>query len=273
LKIGFWNIGKRNLGNLVARFSLEQDLDVLCLAENELSDHSLITELNNVTKSKFSIPDSDTPKLTIATNDTGFDLYEVYGDVSGRLTVRRFLLGGEELLLVAVHLASKRDWSSEEQSFEAVQLANQIRDEEERRGHRRTILCGDLNMNPFESGVISAVGLHAMATTSIVEKMSRTVQGREYPYFYNPMWSFIGDRTNGPPGTHYYRKSSQISFDWNMFDQVMFRPEALPWFNNHVEIVTTVNGNSLAKPNGRPDNVTGSDHFPIVFTLNKLPSS
>ena len=256
------------MGSLVAQFSYAQNLDILCLAENELSDHSLIEELSKATKSKFTIPDSDTPKLTIASRNEAFDLFEVYGDVSGRLTIRRFSLGSDELLLVAVHLASKREWSSEEQSFEAVQLANQIREEEGRQGHRRTILCGDLNMNPFESGVITAGGLHAMATKSIVKKMSRKVQGREYPYFYNPMWEFIGDRTKGPPGTHYYRKSSPISFDWNMFDQVLLRPEALPWFNGHVEIVTEVNGTNLAKPNGRPNNEIGSDHFPIVFTLN-----
>jgi hypothetical protein len=93
------------------------------------------------------------------------------------------------------------------------------------------------------------------------------VDGTEYPFFYNPMWGFFGDRTPGPPGTFHYRHSGYLSYDWNMFDQVLVRPDVLPWFRGDVEIVTNVGETELTRLNGRPNPAVGSDHFPIVFRL------
>jgi hypothetical protein len=67
-----------------------------------------------------------------------------------------------------------------------VELANSIRSVEQKIGHTRTILVGDLNMNPFEEGVVSAAGLHAVMTRRIAEKQSRIVQEKEYPFFAIP---------------------------------------------------------------------------------------
>lgn len=146
-------------------------------------------------------------------------------------------------------------------------LALDLRRAEEQHRHRRTIVVGDLNMNPFEAGVVNASGLHAMMTQAIVRDGSRDVQGREYPFFYNPMWGFFGDRTPGPPGTYYYRHSGHLSYDWNIFDQVLIRPEALPWFQGDVEILTKVGDVELLGRHGRPNAEVGSDHLPIVFRL------
>lgn len=63
-------------------------------------------------------------------------------------------------------------------------------------------------MNPFDEGVVKAAGLHAMMTKATANERFRTVQGREYPFFYNPMWGFFGDRTDGPAGTFHYRRSA-----------------------------------------------------------------
>lgn len=93
------------------------------------------------------------------------------------------------------------------------------------------------------------------------------VQGREYPFFYNPMWGFFGDRTEGPPGTHFYRHSGHVSFDWNIFDQLLLRTDVLPWFRDDIEILTRIGETELQLANGRPNSEIGSDHFPIVFRL------
>ena len=52
-----------------------------------------------------------------------------------------------------------------------------------------------------------------------------------------------------------------------MFDQVLVRAEALPWFANELEIVTKIGDTELGGPDGRPNRDIGSDHFPIVFRL------
>ena len=158
------------------------------------------------------------------------------------------------------------NWDDRDQAAEVCELAHQIRTLETRRGHARTILLGDFNMNPFDPGVVQAAGFHAAMTKAIASTESRVVQGREYPFFYNPMWGFFGDRTPGPPGTHYYR-AGHVSYDWNIYDQVLIRPQAFPWFDDKIEIVTKIGEVDLLKKNGQPDPDVGSDHLPITFGL------
>ena len=67
-------------------------------------------------------------------------------------------------------------------------------------------------MNPFEEGVVGAKGLHAVMTRRIAAKGSRVVQGKEYPFFYNPMWGLFGDRQDSPSGTYYYSASEHTCF-------------------------------------------------------------
>ena len=136
-------------------------------------------------------------------------------------------------------------------------------------GHYRTVLVGDLNMNPFEDGVVGANGLHAVMSRRIAERQKRTVQNREYQFFYNPMWNFFGDETSGPPGTYYYSNSEYVVYFWNMFDQVLIRPQLLDRFKStDLKIVHCIDTISLLSSSGIPDKYSKSDHLPIVFILN-----
>ena len=263
----FWNVNRRDRLGLISRLAAEKRADVVVLAEPGAESETTLEALRREVAGSFVEPASEIPRLQLFARRSNLGLREVYWDASGRLTIRLLRYAQTEFLFVAAHLPSKINWNREDQTAEARVLADQIRDEEVRRGHRRTILCGDLNMNPFEDGVVQAAGLHAMMTKRIVDAGTRTVQGREYPFFYNPMWGFFGDRTQGPPGTLYYRHSGHLSYEWNMFDQVLIRAEALPWFADDVEIITRIGDTDLQGRNGRPNPEVGSDHFPIVFRL------
>lgn len=85
--------------------------------------------------------------------------------------------------------------------------------------------------------------------------------------FYNPRWGFFGDRTPGPPGTIYYRKGAQLSYDWNMFDQTLLRPAVMELADEEVMIVQRCGEQALIAKSGRPDRNIGSDHLPILVTL------
>lgn len=102
---------------------------------------------------------------------------------------------------------------------------------------------------------------------SIANAGSRKIQGQRYPFFYNPMWGFFGDRTPGPAGTIHYRHSGHVSFFWNIFDQILIRPDALPWFDDTIEIVSRIGDINLLTASGYPDPEIGSDHLPIVFRV------
>jgi hypothetical protein len=58
-------------------------------------------------------------------------------------------------------------------------------------------------MNPFETGLVAASGLNATMARKIAEKKERTVNARSFPFFYNPMWSLLGDASDGSPGSYY----------------------------------------------------------------------
>lgn len=263
----FWNVNRRDLGDSVSRLAAQERADVVVLAESAAESETALETLRREVDGSFFEPTSETPRLQLFARHPALDLDEVYGDASGRLSIRVLRYEQTEFLFVAAHLPSKVNWTPADQTAEVQTLANQIREEETRRGHRRTILCGDLNMNPFEDGVVKAAGLHAMMTKATVKAGTRKVQERDYPFFYNPMWGFFGDRTQGPPGTFYYRHSGHLSYEWNMFDQVLVRGEALPWFADDIEIVTKIGDTELQGADGRPNTRIGSDHFPIVFRL------
>lgn len=141
-------------------------------------------------------------------------------------------------------------------------------EEEERVGHRRTVLVGDLNMNPFESGLVAAGGLHAVMSREVVSRGDRTVQKVSYPFFYNPMWSHLGDARTTSAGSYFYQGSGHLEYFWNIYDQVLVRPELAATFDPaRLQIVTSVGKRYLVRDDGRPNRTDYSDHLPIVFEL------
>ena len=103
-------------------------------------------------------------------------------------------------------------------------------------------------MNPFEPGVVAAGGLHAVMSREVASRQSRTVQGRDYRFFYNPMWNHFGDANSPTAGSYFYNASEHVSYFWNLFDQVLIRPElAAPFDPDSLSIVTSAGSRSLVR--------------------------
>ena len=83
------------------------------------------------------------------------------------------------------------------------------------------------------------------------------------------MWNRFGDNTGGPPGTYYYERSEHLCYFWNIFDQVLVRPDLLNLFpNQELSILSDIGGETLLSPKGLPDKAIGSDHLPVLFKLD-----
>ncbi len=124
-------------------------------------------------------------------------------------------------------------------------------------------------MNPFETGVVSAAGMHAVMDRNVAQRGTRIVQDREYPFFYNPMWRFFGDGTPGPSGTCYYPRSEHKVYFWNIFDQVLVRPALLDRFRlDDLAVIDHTGEESLLTETGIPSRKLGSDHLPVLFGLD-----
>lgn len=263
----FWNLNRKPLLNLVAELAGSRRVDVVILAECPDEPRSILQVLNANGTSGFRYPRSDCERVRVFTRFSKQFLVPKFE--SERISIRRLSLPDRsEVLLAMAHLPSKLHCSDASQLFECTELAREIAHIEDRVGHGRTILVGDLNMNPFESGLVGAGGLNAVMARHVAWRGQRTVQGRSYRYFYNPMWNFFGDMSNGPPGTYYYDGSEHVTYFWNIFDQVLVRPELSHGLTrDDIEIVRAVGTRSLVKPDGTPDGGGCSDHLPVIFRL------
>src|SRR2546428_6717218 len=189
---------------------------------------------------------------------------------SSRISIRRLNLPARnEILIAAAHLPSRIHFSEASLELECVFFAREVEKQEQIVGHKRTVVLGDLNVNPFEKGLVGAEGFHAVMSRDVALRGRRTVQGREYHFFYNPMWSYFGDRPNGPPGTYYYEKADPVNYFWNMFDKVLLRPDLVQNFDSdQVRELTKAGATSLLGSGGRPDKVGASDHLPVLLRLD-----
>jgi exonuclease III len=263
----FWNLNKREIPGWVHKLARQEDADVLILAECVIPPAQLLIELNTESSDYQYAPGNCGHLVFFTRFDPRFltPLFE-----SHRISIRRLTLRARQsILLAAAHLPSKLNYSDQDQVFESIHLAAMIDDVEKREGHQRTILLGDLNMNPFENGMVAARGgLHAVMNRRVAARLTRTVQKEKYKFFYNPMWSHFGDRGDAG-GTFYFDSGEPVCYFWNVFDQVLLRPELLDGFaHEHVRILTEVYGYSLIQDDGRPDKSMFSDHLPVLLELN-----
>jgi len=264
----FWNVNRKPLSPVVAELADEHRADIVVLAEAGDDPATLLQDLNAKETGGFHFPIGLSSYVTIYTRFSRDFLRPVFE--SDRVSIRRLTLPARsELLIAAVHLPSKLRWSSASQSFECGELARQISLEEDRAGHRRTVVLGDFNMNPFEFGLIAAGGLNAVMSRKIAARSSRKIQGREYRFLYNPMWSHLGDARSDTAGSYFYDSSEHVNYFWNVFDQVLMRPELAERFDMaRLKIVKSVGTRSLVRHDGRPDRRDSSDHLPLVFDLD-----
>ncbi len=135
----FWNMKGKSLEPMVADLAMEQTADVICLAENGAKQSSLEVALNASTGKRYTTVLTRTPKLTVLTCDPSLNLRELYGDVSGRLSIRQLMIAGKEFLLAIGHFHSKLSRKPSEQNSAMQSFADEIRSLEQKRKNSRTI--------------------------------------------------------------------------------------------------------------------------------------
>jgi exonuclease III len=265
-----WNIRRQPLQKSISQIASRNSVDLILLLESDFHPTSLLSELNPAGEAVYEY--SPTPlnaceKVQIYSRIPSE--FVIPFDEDNRTTSRLIKLATKDILLVVFHGVSKTNFDDDSQSWELGNLARFISSAENRAGHKRTVLAGDLNMQPFENGVVSAGGLHAVMSREIARKNSRNVQNREYAYFYNPMWGLYSNGDNHPPATFYYQSSNNKAYYWHMFYQVLIRPELLDSFrDDELRILDNDGVNSLLNRNKIPNSSNFSDHLPVIFKLD-----
>jgi hypothetical protein len=251
----------------VSTLAEERDVDVLILVESSIGTADALLTLNAWAKPQFHEPFNPTKRVQLFARLPPGSVRPKADN--GYVSISHFSPPlGDDFLLAAGHLPSKLYLKPSDQAQFCTEIGRFVEAEENLVGHTRTILVGDLNMNPFEDGVVSAFGLHGVMSRGIAQRSTRTVLGSERRFMYNPMWRHFA-ATGAPTGTYFRSASGPIEYFWNVFDQVLVRPSLLDFFDDDsVEIVDHIGGATLLTPNHEPDEAVGSDHLPILFSLN-----
>lgn len=274
----FWNLmGNRDEGRAARMAGLRGHLgglaascgvDVLILVESPFTHQEVLDALNGAGAGVYHWPPSRSRRVHVYTRLPAGSIADQYDSSDGRLTIRCLTTAqGAALLLAAVHLPSRLHRTSEAQGHYTVSnVAPSLRDTEDDVGHQRTVLVGDLNMDPYDRGLTSAEGFNAVMTRDLASAGIRTVDDRQHRLFYNPMWGSFGDRTPGPPGGYFYR-GDPLDVSWHHFDQVLLRPAVMNALTE-LRILDAIAGTALVTARGRPRTSDGSDHLPLLFRLD-----
>jgi len=228
----FWNIGRRENGTAIGQLCRKYDVDILLLAESAMASTSLVTEINvaaGSSRTYWELPHLGSRVRAFTRYAPGF-VETAFDDGHVKMLELRPPIG-VPLLIVAAHLPSKLWADSQKQSYRVRRLRQDIETQEAQRGHKNTVVIGDLNLNQFEDALTAADGLHGVIDKTVATRPPRTVDGQAWGYFYNPMWSRMGDDSVGPSGTYWRAGSDLVTHFWNTFDQVLLRPSLLPYYD------------------------------------------
>ncbi|WP_157504585.1 endonuclease/exonuclease/phosphatase family protein [Dyadobacter beijingensis] len=271
MKIVFWNVYKKDLTNELAILAQEIDPDILFLAECTMNVADVLNSLNRLRTSYFFNYDPICLKIHMFSKFRDKFVKPITGSL--RYTVRNVKIPlYPSFNLMCLHFQSKQNWDAPSQAAHSATMSTVIKEFEGKTKSSNSIIIGDFNMNPFEPGMIQTTGFHSTMSKSIAQRKSRIVDGHEYPFFYNPMWSFFGDEGKGDVnGTFYSSRSQPINYFWSIFDQVLIRPDLIPYLEDDgVKIITEFGvAKKLLKPNETIDDAI-SDHLPISCTLKRI---
>lgn len=263
LNIIFWNLNKKELDGLVAELIIENNVDILILAETtDEFVNNVILELMIRGRSYYSLEHLPNPSIKIITLFPQDNFSSVLEEK--RYSFKKLI--SFDLYLCMVHMPSKLWSSNPDQDFNMRILKENIVKKLPNIPTSNIIIVGDFNQNPFESGIMNLDALFALPTP-FEAKTTYKKQGISFFPFYNPMWQLMGLQ-NKAYGSYFY-KSSQVntSTSWHLFDQVIISEKLIDIFDNEsLEYLTNIGEFNLLNKNGIPNRLY-SDHLPLKFKL------
>ncbi|MBP3471759.1 MAG: endonuclease/exonuclease/phosphatase family protein [Paraprevotella sp.] len=274
----FWNIHKKtSFYQSIGMMMQNYDINILMIAELEENEMgNLLSAINSVYgKEEFvHIPGYNWKKVMVfAQKDIKIAAFDESGTRICAFKIFSEILQ-KDIILFPLHFYDKYNFGTEEQNERIIKIKDFIEEVENRNSpnEKMSIVCGDFNLNPYETPMIKTRGMHAVMDRRIAEKEKRTVEGNDYHYFYNPMWGFYGDNGKGGTicGTYFLNRSCHIELFWHLLDQVIIRPKLMEYFDDKgLEIITQIDDKHLLlNEKGKIDPKKYSDHLPLKFCVN-----
>lgn len=270
MNVLFWNIKKKDaFMNTIVDIVKEEKIDLIAFAEFPLHQKDNFEQMLGKAIPGFMYLDPIKPnKIELFYRKGTVEISNAYD--GERICVNKVYsaIEGNSYNLIFCHLKDSYSTDRSQLAGFTRLIVKEILEYEEMENNKRTLICGDFNMDPYESGMLEYDGFNAMQTGALAMKKYRNVNGKAYQMFYNPMWGLMGDlHGREVPGTFYYAPSQPIQSYWHLLDQVIMRPDVIPVFDKKkLKIVTSGKHYNLLNSNNNI-NKSYSDHLPIKFHL------
>lgn len=259
MRLAFWNIDGRDAN--VPLLAASGTLDVMGVAEAR-EPHGIESRLRALDPGwRWVAGTGDRTTVFVR----GVHCEPLLGSGSYWSVVALEPRGRPSLTMVIVHLRSRRFATPTDIGLDCVGLRADIVEIERLVGHRRTILLGDFNLDPYDVGLCDQRSLLAVMDRRLAVRLDERAGTRE-AVFYNPMWSRMGDASDGPPGTYYRSRDDHHDYFFHTFDQVMVRPLLIGTLGR-VTVPRRVHGVDLVSTSDLPRRGVASDHLPIIVEL------
>lgn len=251
LRVGFWNIQKKNnleIGSYVSDLLVSKDLDLLLLSEFENFDPTPCLV------GKYIIIDSGPNcKKVMAISKVGLD-FCVATDDRRYVLLKSYKYGCS---LVGLHLRDNVHGDSNDLDRHDV-LQNILEDLVSAKMDHH-ILLGDFNCLPTDWEMIDSKGLHA-----VLFKEELNIDSGETPKHYNPILLSLNE--NGPNYGSFRYVNDRCRLYWYAYDQVVVS-RSLSDSISGIEYLRSINGRSLMSSQGISPSV--SDHLPLIFVIKE----
>lgn len=265
----FWNVKKGAATSYVPAVCAEHNVDVAILVEEPSDAATLARHFNAAGASDYK-EYAPVPSEVRIVSRLPEGRISLVSDRGGRCSIRSIVRDdGSSIIVAACHITSRIHYDDEDQYFQVRQIRTYIENAEKNLGHCNTIIIGDMNMNPFDVGMSAFDGFHGVMSRGVASKLRRTFSGESSTFFYNPMWSRLGDESHGPPGTYFYSGARNVQHFWHTFDQVLMRPGvAVDYKPENLKVLTKIGSKNLIRNNKIDSSI--SDHLPIVLDVRSI---
>jgi endonuclease/exonuclease/phosphatase family metal-dependent hydrolase len=265
----FWNIQKKDsFFETIVNIVDELSVDVLGLAEFPNDQEGILISSFSNKGLCFKCVKNANFKVKVFYRD-GVQIINKYeGDYINATEVS---IGGIKYSVLFCHLSAKNMSTDIDPFCRAALYYEELESYEQTIvSHNRTIVVGDFNMNPFDSGMVSAMAFNATNSMAISKRGSRELSKKKYHYFYNPTWNLHGDQGKEiPAASFYFGKADYGQLYWHMLDQVIIRPEVISHFiYDDFRLVYKGKSFCLINSDSTINANDYSDHLPIVFSIN-----
>lgn len=250
LKVGYWNINKRDnsqIESFINDLVNAEQLDLLFLSEFENLDVTFIKSPYQV------IPATPNCKKVLVIQKENLD-YIIKNEE------QRFVLVTSDLLncsVVGLHL---EDNSHGDASKDRLETLRRIMEAAYRTDYKNKIFVGDFNCMPYDDELVNYYVMH-----SVLFKKEMKSNNNQYKKHYNPMLLLLNEQ-NEMYGSYRYTNKKH-SLYWYGYDQVIVS-ESLVDSIYDVKYLKTIKGISLMSKGGVSPSI--SDHLPLVFEIRGL---